>query len=184
MLFSLPARADDGLVDAYLDVSIGHSTLSPWNAEDFDSSVSNTKTKDTDAALRLAIGFGVTKNFTIEFGHNDLGEVVARGTSDGSLTFWAPGPVSVAVDVGGYDLGVIAHLPVSEGLSVVGRAGVFMWTQKTSFHNTKGSSANRTATDGGSDPFYGIGAQFVVSKWLTFRGDFTRYASGNYDIDS
>lgn len=183
MLFCAPASAIDGGVDAYLDLSFGHSTVEHWNAEDlnFDGSLSNTKTKDTDAALRIAIGYGVTRNFTIEFGHADLGKVTARGESDGLGGFWADGPIRVAAEVVGYDLGFIARAPVSEKFSIVARTGVLMWTLKTSSRDRSGSAS---AKDGGSDLFYGLGAEFALSPWLSFRGDFTRYGAGRLDVNA
>jgi len=182
---SAPASAVDGLVDAYLDVSIGHSTVQHWNAEDInDGSVSNTKTQDTDAALRIALGYGVTRNFMIEFGHVDLGEATARGTSDGSMFLaggWPAGPVRVTAEVVGYDLGAVVRAPLNEDLSVIGRAGVLMWTLKTSARSSAGSGSD---DNGGSDLFYGLGAEFRISEWLSFRGDFTHHGAGDLDVNT
>ena len=177
------AAADKGQRDAYIDLSVGHSVVEHWNAADlnFDGSVSNTKTQDTDAALRIAIGYGVTDHFMIEFGHLDLGQATAQGTSDGSGGFWAAGPVRVSASVAGYDLGVIARMPTSENLSIVTRAGILMWTMKTS---ARDSSADSSLDSGGSDAFLGLGVQLTLSDWLSFRADYTRYGAGDLDVNA
>lgn len=177
-----PAAANDG-INAYIDLSVGHSTVEHWNAADlnFDGSVSNTKTQDTDAALRIAIGYGLSDHFMIEFGHLDLGQVTAQGTSDGSGGFWALGPVRVTADVVGYDLGVVARMPTSENLSIVTRAGVLMWTLKRSVQDSAGGG---NLDDGGSDAFLGIGVQLTLSDWVAFRADYTRYGAGDLDVNA
>jgi hypothetical protein len=182
-LSSAPAAADEERLNAYIDLSVGHSTVEHWNAADlnFDGSVSNTKTQDTDAALRIAIGYGISDNFMVEFGHLDLGQATAQGTSDGSGGFWAPGPVRVTAEVVGYDLGVIARMPASENLSIVTRAGILMWTLKSSVRDSSGGA---TLDDGGSDAFLGIGLQLTLSDWVSFRADFTRYGAGDLDVNT
>ncbi len=180
-----PAAAEDGReqLSAYIDLSVGHSTVEHWNAADlnFDGSVSNTKTQDTDAALRIAIGYGVSENFMIEFGHLDLGQVTAQGTSDGSGGFWAAGPVRVSADVAGYDLGIVARMPTSENLSIVTRAGLFMWKLTRSVQDSAGGG---NLDDGGSDAFLGIGLQLTLSDWVSFRVDYTRYGAGDLDVNA
>jgi hypothetical protein len=181
-LSSAPALAVEGDPSAYIDLSVGHSTVEHWNAAvlNFDGSVSNTKTQDTDAALRIAIGYGISDNFMVEFGHLDLGQATAQGTSDGS-GLWAPGPVRLTAEVAGYDLGVIARMPTSENLSIVTRAGIFMWTLKSSVRDSSGGSS---LDEGGSDAFLGIGLQLTLSDWVSFRADFTRYGAGDLDINA
>lgn len=176
-LMSAPAAA----VDAYLDVSVGRSTVQHWNASDIniDGSVSGTSGQDSDTAVRLAIGVGVSKNFTIEFGHLDLGQATAEGTSDGTGGFWAPGPISVKAAIKGYALGFSAQLPMSDRFALVSRVGAFMWTLKSSASDSSGAA---NVEDGGSDAYLGGSLQFVASKSVSLRGDFTRYGVDDIDI--
>jgi hypothetical protein len=178
-----PAAAVEGQVSAYIDLSVGHSTVQHWNAADlnFDQSVSGTKTQDTDSALRIAIGYGFSEYFTIEFGHLDLGQVTAQGTSDGSGGYWADGPVRYTAESRGYDLGAVGRLPISESLWIVGRAGVLMWTLTTAAQDSTGSGKREY---GGSDAFLGLGLELRLSPAVSFRGDYTRYAVDYLDINA
>lgn len=168
-------------VDGYLAVSIGRSTVQHWNARDInvDGSVSGTSGQDSDTAVRLAIGYGLSDNFTLEFGHLDLGQATARGTSDGTGGGWAPGPISVKAAVKGYDLGFVARMPMSDRFALVARIGAFMWTLKSS---ARDASNARSQEDGGSEAYLGGGLQFVASQSVALRGDFTRYSVDILDI--
>src|SRR5690349_3442420 len=70
-LMSAPAAA----VNSYIDLSVGQSTVQHWDVQDInDGSFSNAQDEDSGRSLRIAIGYGLSESFTLEFGHLSLGQ--------------------------------------------------------------------------------------------------------------
>lgn len=161
MALAAPAAAEQGR--GYVGLGYGQSTVQDWNGADLniDGSVSNTSEDDTDAGFRIMGGFEFTPNFAVEVGYVDFGEATAEGTSDGSGFFWAPGPVSLAAEVDGFDLGVRGRLPLSDAFGLIARIGFMMWDLSATLQDSSG-------TYSGSDD--GNGHRLaVVSAGLSLR---------------
>ena len=159
--FLLPslASADTGL---FVGASVGSSHL-----EDDFSNVSI----DTDAtAYRFVGGFQFTDYFGIEAGyHNfgdfsetiDLGQVLSR----------------TEINLDGWTLGGTLGLPLSDQVSLYGRAGVFFWDADV---EVNGFSIDVPQDE---NSYYGGGAKIDVTQNLSLLGDWTRYELDTIDSD-
>jgi len=153
------ATAETGL---FVGASIGSSHLE----DDF----SNFNI-DTDAnAYRFVGGFQFTDYFGIEAGyHNfgdfsetiDLGPVLSRTT----------------ISADGWTLGGTLGLPLSDQVSLYGRAGVFFWDADV---DVDGFSIDVPEDE---NSYYGGGAKFDVTRNLSLLGDWTRYELDTIDSD-
>ena len=176
---SAPAAAG-----TYVALSVGQSQVKDWNADEQladGSTISNASSEDTDNGFRIALGFGDNENLSFEVGYVDLGQATAEGDSDGTGFFWLAGPVSAKVGVEGLDIGLVGRIPASETFGFVARAGVFLWDVEVSATDSSGTFGG---TDDGNDLFFGVGAEFHASPSISVRGEFTRYAVDESDIDN
>lgn len=153
------AQADTGL---FLGASIGSSHLN----EDFSG-----LNIDTDAtAYRFNGGFNFGDYLGIEAGYHNF------GTFSDSIDI---GPVSSRADLeaDGWTLGGTLGLPLSERMSLYGRAGVFFWDADV---EVDGLSID---VPGDENPYYGGGAKVDVTPSLSLVGDWTRYELDTIESD-
>src|SRR6185436_17729118 len=112
--WAVPAvgMAQDQDQGVYLGLTFGQSK--------FDGFCTNLQPgvtcKDTDTAFRFLLGYQFNKNFAIEGGYHQLGEVSARAPSGATLNFEASTLEILAV----------ATLPLSDKFSVYGKAGLYL----------------------------------------------------------
>lgn len=153
------ASADTGL---YLGASIGSSHLD----RDFRGF-----TLDTDAtAYRIVGGLQLSDSLGLEAGYHNFGDF-AETIDFGGLT----SRTEFVAD--GWTLGGTLALPLSDQLSIFGRAGVFFWDAEV---EVDGFSI--TVPDD-ENPYYGGGAKIEISPNLALIGDWTRYELDNIDSD-
>ena len=152
------ASADTGL---FVGASVGSSHLD----EDFSG-----VNLDTDAsAYRIAGGFRFG-NLGLEVGYQDFGDF------DETIVI---GPVSsrTGISADGWTLGGSLGMPLSDQLSLFGRAGVFFWDADVT---VDGFSVDVPDDE---NPYYGGGARFDVSRNFSLVGDWTRYELDTVNTD-
>lgn len=159
LLLSPLAQADTGV---FVSASFGSSHLD----EDF-----NGLTIDTDAnAFRLVGGFQFGDYFGIEAGYHDFGSFSETVDFGGFST-------RTDVAASGWTLGGTLGLPLSEQVSLYGRAGVFFWDADV---DIDGFSINVPEDE---NPYYGGGAKVDVTSKLSLVGDWTRYELDTTESD-
>lgn len=124
------------------------------------------------------IGYQVNPNISIEAFAGYLGEISANIT-DGSET--------ASIEIDGTTIGVnlTAYWPLSPRFSLIGQAGALRWNLDANVKITDGiDTLEGTATDKGTDPFFGFGASFQASERLTLRLLYQRFLDvSDSDID-
>lgn len=151
--------ADSG---PYLGGSVGAAHL----AEDFDGfGVDSDST-----ALRFVAGWQLNDFFALEGGYHSFGEFEESLDISGTIT-------NVSLKADGFTLGAVATLPMSNTVSLLGRAGAFYWDGDAAINNVT------LARPEDSNLYFGAGAGVAVSERLSIVGDWTRYELEDTESD-
>jgi len=144
---------------------------------------------DTDTSFNLFLGYAFLPNLSAELGYIDLGKynIDASGTVLGT-------PVSVNGDIKakGWTLSAVATFPIQPTFALFGHLGFFNWDVDINASASTGFAAfSGSDSASGTDPLFGIGAQWNVDKKLGVRGEWTRYqdvgdedTTGQSDVDN
>ena len=144
---------------------------------------------DKDSNWGLTAGYMLNNNFGLEAGYRDLGS--ASGSTSGTLSgtlYGQPatltGTLNASGDADGWLFGIRANLPINDKFSVNARAGLYNWNADVT------ASANAVLTWGGTayaagasaskkfsgtDPYYGIGANYNITKQLGVGIGYTKF---------
>ncbi len=131
--------------------------------DDFPGIDASFDVDDSDTAVKLFAGFPLTSSFGVEFAYVDLGETSVNFTLESDGTFFSPGSteVSGSASIDGLSAGLIGNLPLSDTVSLNGRAGVYLWDAEGDFsaQDTTGifDDFSDSVSDDGNDVYYGIG---------------------------
>ncbi|MGV3571258.1 MAG: outer membrane beta-barrel protein [Ramlibacter sp.] len=126
---------------------------------------------ERDMGYKLFGGYQVNRNFGIEAGWFDLGEMGYRATTT------PPGTLRGDVKVRGFNLDAVGTLPLTDRLSLLGRVGVAQVRTRGSFAAT-GAVTNpyggtrRSATDTGLK--LGAGLSWRLAEAWEVRGEYER----------
>lgn len=134
---------------------------------------------DKDTGWKLLAGYQFHKNIAVEAGYFDLGKASASGLVGGL-------PVSADARVRGFELVGVGILPITNVLSVYGKAGLARSRSTSSaFAAGVAASAKETTTDF----TFGVGGQYLITPHLAARLEWQRYdgvggdVTGKDDID-
>jgi len=119
---------------------------------------------DSATDYRLSVGYQINPSIGIEGSYVDSGKYAASGlglTVDVKSTEW--------------QLAAVGTLPVANGFSVLGKAGLALWDLKTSSSGPVPPGWNPT----GNDFLWGIGAQYDITKAVAVRGLYDSHMIGN-----
>ncbi|MCK5770987.1 outer membrane beta-barrel protein [Algiphilus sp.] len=123
--------------------------------------------KDNRWAWRGLAGVQLNPVFSIEGGYIDFGEL-----NDGDFTLNADGTFAAA----------LVHLPLANGFSPYAKLGQLWWDAE--LEGPSGFFGNRaTASDDGSDTFYGFGVRFGEGPGMQLRLEYDRLALDDTDVD-
>jgi len=143
------------------------------------SSIDN---KDTGFKLRL--GDQLTNNIALEGGYIDFG----KAKYSGAYSLPGTGSASGQREVYGLNFDVLGSLPLNNGFSVFGKAGVLLSRVKTSAATADGSASfSNSATT--LRPGLGGGVDYALSKNVDLRAEWERYfkvgndSTGKSDAD-
>jgi OOP family OmpA-OmpF porin len=125
--------------------------------------VDETEYDDEDLAVSLFGGYQFNRYFAIEGGYLDLGEIES-GLNGASL------------EADTLYITAVGMLPVNDAFAVYAKAGMHSWDADTSLAILGGE-------DSGSDPTYGIGAQYCFTDNFALRAEFNRFEMEDADTD-
>ncbi|QTF93233.1 porin family protein [Halomonas sp. BM-2019] len=156
---SYPGVPDEGF---YLGTAIGQATFKNSDFRNLDD------VDRRDTAFKLFAGYQFNPHFAVETSYVDFGDFTAND-EDGE----------VKVDLDGFGFALVGRLPIEAGFSVYGKLGLIAWDG-----NVRDADGSRGDDD--IDPFYGVGAEYVIDQ-VMMRLEFERYdmsASGtDFDTD-
>ena len=158
-LSTASAHAEGGL---YLGAGIGSASL----AEEFDG----FEFDDDVEAYRFLGGLQLGDTLGIEAGYQSFGDFEERIDLGGATAI-------TRFSADGWTLGGTRGVPVAAGVSLFGRAGVFLWDADVEVNGL------RSAVDDDSNPYYGVGGKVDVSDRLSIVGDWTRFELDDIDTD-
>ena len=174
----------------FLEVGVGQSVADLPSA-------AGISVDDSDLTYSIGAGYMFTKNFGIEAGWRDLGEVSAKASGSYSDTIYgvpvtAVGDLTASAETSGWFLGVVADFPVTEKFSINGRAGYYFWESDLTASATgtldvdgtvyAGSVAASASVDD-SDPYFGLGVAYNFTKNVSLGVNYTRYTLEFDDVD-
>lgn len=167
---------DEGL---YAGAGLGHSKLDNDTLDllgDFGAS-----TDDSDTAYKLFVGYRFNPNFAVEASYLDFGDFTASGILNGE-------PANAKASADGFGFALVGRLPIQGGFSIHGKLGMVAWDGEVSasFTDGNGDRWNLSASEDGTDPFYGIGVEYEVERIL-LRAEYERYdiseSGEDFEID-
>jgi OOP family OmpA-OmpF porin len=140
-------------------------------------------TDERDIGYKLFVGRQLNQYFAVEAGYFDLGKFNFAAASSGN------GTLRGEAGFRGVNLDLVGQLPLSQRLSLLGRAG--MQYTKTSTHfsgNRLTAMTNPDPSERKLNPKVGLGLEYKFSEALALRGEVERYrmsdAVGNRgDVD-
>jgi len=137
---------------------------------------------DSDTAVGAFIGYALNKNFALEAGYIDLGNINSLVGND------CERQQDVAADpsANGATLSAVARAPFGDKFSVYGKFGAFFWNMD---RDAVGGLAS--ASDNGVSPLAGIGLGYSFTERVEGRIEYDRFfdvgendTTGQTDIDA
>ncbi|WP_227368176.1 porin family protein [Halomonas sp. M20] len=167
----LAAPNADGL---YLGIGTGFSSLKnnrgevsdfiSDGVEDFDPD------DDDDNVFKGFVGYEFNPYFATELFYADLGRTRWQGGEN----------VNTDLESRAYGVSAIGQLPIASWLTLFAKAGIAKWNTDVK-SNLSGSDMD---DQDGTDPVYGVGAQFNFEPFMV-RTEYERYDfDNNYKIDT
>lgn len=120
---------------------------------------------DEDTAFSVFGGYQLNKHFGLETGYVDFGKIEAEGSG-------------TALEGDSAYLTAVGKLPISDKLLAYAKAGVHRWTTDDEMPSLMGKNV-----DSGTDPTYGVGAQYRLTDWVALRGEYSRFEMEELDVD-
>ena len=148
----------------YLGGSFGSSDADDGNA--MPDLITSGTVDGGDSGTKLFGGYRFTQNIALELAYVDLGKLSYSGLF---------GPLTVTngtVKTSGFAVSAVGLLPLNQGFSLFGKAGVFSWEAKA--RDITGG-APFAALEDGSDLFIGLGAAFDVTRNFSVRAEWELY---------
>jgi OmpA-OmpF porin, OOP family len=166
MVFTGAAVAQD--TGFYAGLSLGQS-----KADDACTGVSGLgiSCDDKDTAWKILGGYQFNRNFAVEFGYTDLGEVSASG----------PGG-SASIETTAFEVVAVGMMPIADKFSIYGKLG--MYRGETDASGPGGSISEST-----TDLTFGVGVRYDFTRNLGVRAEWQKYSDvgggdiGEADID-
>jgi OOP family OmpA-OmpF porin len=152
----------------YLGASIGQSS------HDIEGCDGNVSCDDKDTAWRILGGYQINRNFAVEVGYHQLGEVTASSPA-GRVDF----------EVNAFELVGIGAWPLANNFAVYGKVGLYRGETKAT--GNVGGPIDEKETN--TDLTYGAGAQYNFNPKFGMRAEWQRYAkmggeaTGESDVD-
>lgn len=121
---------------------------------------------DHDTALSLFGGYQFHRNFALEGGFTDFGDL-------------RPDVPGADLSVDSVSLTAVGILPFNDRFSGYAKAGVQRWDLDHAIPALTG-----TTKDHGTDPVYGLGLQYRFNDQVALRGEYTRTEVRDIDVDA
>ncbi|MDX1466468.1 MAG: outer membrane beta-barrel protein, partial [Halomonas sp.] len=142
-------------------------------------------TDDNDVGYKLFAGYQFNPFFAVEASYLDFGDFTADfREAFGTNTVTADGKVSAE----GFGFSALGKLPIQGPFSLYGKLGLIAWDgEATGSARVNGTLvAHETESTDDIDPFYGVGAEYIVNQ-LVMRAEYERYdlsdSGEDFEID-
>lgn len=155
----LNAYAADGF---FLGASVGSASLD----EDFDG----LRVDDSTQSYSLIGGWRFNPNFALEAGYLSFGDF-AQDFNIGGNT------VRARLSADGFTFGAQGSFPVTQKVSVFGRAGAFFWNGSAELVGVSQASPSDI------NPYLGVGLAYGFTDRLSVNVDLTRYELDTNDSE-
>lgn len=186
-LLLLPATRANA-VDFHLGIGFGPATIEENLG--FDDGSLFLIEYDEDVLAATIYGEMKFNRFVrFEFGLQDNSFASMDAESLGG-PFWFPGPVEVNYSIGGLKAGMVATFPIVPGdrVKLLLKGGLIAWGTVVRLEDSWGTVDD---DDAGIDPYFGIGAEFDISRTISFRLQHERFSVdaesdvfvGGYEFD-
>lgn len=167
----------------YAGISLGTSTL--------DTGVSNTtgtaRLDDDDSGFKILVGKKIDKTISVEAFYADFGEASLTGnTGDtfdlgGSTFVFTTNNAKIATAATAIGVNAKFTYAFDNKSSIAGRIGMMLWDVTASVSGA--SIASATASDDGTDLFYGIGYKYNFNNKYALTVDYDLYTADDADFD-
>lgn len=120
---------------------------------------------DEDTAFSVFGGYQFNRYFGLEAGYADFGKIepdVAGPALEGDSAYFT----------------AVGTLPITDRFSAYAKAGLHRWNVDTSLPGLTGND-----DDSGTDPTYGLGAQYRFTDRVALRGEYSRFEVEDLDAD-
>ncbi|WP_458525852.1 porin family protein [Onishia taeanensis] len=168
----LAAPDGEGL---YLGVGTGFSSLENDRdeVENFiESGSDDFDVDDDDNVFKGFVGYELTPYFATEVFYADLGRTRLKGN----------GIANTDLESSAYGVNLVGQLPITPWFTAFAKAGVAQW--ETNVDGNLGNASLDLEDNDGTDPVYGVGAQFNFDPFLV-RAEYERYdLDSDYQIDT
>ena len=147
------------------------------------ATVTSFSTDERDTGYKLFVGRQLNRYLALELGYFDLGKFNFNSTTSGN------GVLNGEAGFRGANLDLLAQLPLSERLSLLGRVGANYAKASTHFNgNRLNAVTGPNQSDRKINAKAGLGLEYKLSEALALRGEVERYrvndAVGNRgDVD-
>jgi len=182
------AAADSG---GYIGFSAGQSKTN-LDGNEIDTSLasiglgSSTSVDDSDFGFKLYGGYQFNKNFALEAGYTDLGELKSHTV----ITSGSSGTLDGKWKAYSIDISAVGILPVNEKFSLFGRAGVSFWNLDFDLTGSGPGSGTLSESESGVGPLLAFGASFDIARQFILRAEYERHfdlgkddTTGKGDVD-
>ncbi|WP_205742476.1 porin family protein [Halomonas borealis] len=166
------AADTDGL---YLGVGTGFSSLEN-DQEEVDSFIESGsddfEVDDDDNVFKGFVGYEFNPYFATEVFYSDLGHTRLEGNDIGNTD----------LESQAYGVNLVGQLPITSWFTAFAKAGMAQW--ETDVDGNLGDANLDLKDNDGTDPVYGVGAQFNFEPFLV-RAEYERYDfDSDYQIDT
>lgn len=115
---------------------------------------------------RLQLGYQFNPNFAVEGGYIDFGKAKYTATYSG-------GTATGEVKSGGIDIAALGILPLGQGFSVFGKAGLVVARTKSTLTATGAASAATYERSANTvSPLVGVGATYRITRNVDLRAEY------------
>ena len=121
---------------------------------------------DEDTAFSVFGGYQFHRNFALEAGYTDFGQL-------------SPGAAGADLELASAYFTAVGILPFTENFSGYVKGGMQRWELDTPIPGLTG-----TGDDDGRDPVYGVGLQYRFNDLVSLRGEYTRTEVEDLDVDA
>jgi OOP family OmpA-OmpF porin len=158
---SAPAAAQQSDMGLYIGGAYGMSSF------DIDTAgITNPSVDDSDSGFKIFGGYQFSRNWGVEVGYVDFGKAGISGSILGI-------PFTSDLGVTALTVAGTGTMPMNESFSLLGKVGMWNWDAKASVAalGTAGS-----ASDSGTDLFFGVGLRYNLSKNLGLQLEVEQYS--------
>lgn len=120
---------------------------------------------DEDTAFSVFGGYQFNRYFAVEGAYNDFGKI-------------EPEALGRDLEADALSVTAVGILPFTDKFSAYAKAGFSRWNLDTELPAVTG-----TRDDSGTDPTYGLGAEYRFNDAVSLRGEYSRFEVEDIDVD-